>query len=728
MLSTRSRTIVLTLLVCSVSMLREGGSQSSKEEPTAIRGFSVEQAKTELTWEQKMLPIPRPDLMRAYQSELAAAPHHVGSPKGKANAEWLRTKFESFGLRAEIEEFQVLYPTPKERHLELMAPERYVAQLKEPPVAGDPQSAQSGQLPTYNVFSADGDVTAEVVYVNYGIPDDYETLRKLGVDVKGKVVLARYGGSWRGIKPKVAYEHGASACLIYSDPKDDGYYQGLIYPEGPYRPEQGVQRGSVLDMPLYPGDPLTPGIGAVAGAKRIPIAEATTIMKLPVMPISSGDALPILKNLRGPVAPEAWRGALPITYCIGPGPAVVHFRIASDWLMQPVYDVIARIDGSTFPDEWVIQGNHHDAWVNGASDPISGIAAELEEARALGELLKQGWRPKRTIIFAAWDGEEPGLFGSTEWVEQHAAELEQKAVAYVNTDSNGKGWLDASGSHSLEHFVNEVARSTTDPVHGKSVFEALKAHRLESGSDETRRQIAQRADLAIGALGSGSDYTAFIDHLGVASLNLGFGGEGGGGVYHSIYDNQAWFDRFSDSQFAYGQILAQLDATVMMRLAGASVLPFQFKNLADAAEGYVAELVRLPGGKDKIDPAPLHAAVRKLKQSAQDYEKAYDRAAAAGTIFQRTPAELHSLNQRIYRSERALTAPEGLPGRSWFRHQLYAPGFYTGYGVKTIPYVREAMEQQRWQEAAKGIEITSRQILALAEQLDGAAKALKQAP
>ena len=630
---TRSRTMALSLLICLGAALDHGSSRAVAQSGPSIRGFSAVQAKEELAWEQKMRPIPRPDLMHAYQAELASAPHHVSSPKDKANAEWLLQKFKSFGLQASIEEFQVLYPTPKERQVELISPEQYVAQLKEPAVAGDSYSSQPDQLPTFNAFSADGDVTAQVVYVNYGIPSDYETLQKLGVDVKGKIVLARYGASWRGIKPKVAHEHGAIGCLIYSDPKDDGYYQGLVYPEGPYRPEQGVQRGSVLDMPLYPGDPLTPGVGATPDAQRLPRTEAPTLMKIPVLPLSYGDALPILRNLRGPVAPEPWRGALPVTYCIGPGPAVVHFKVTSDWQIRPIYDVIARIDGSTFPDEWIIQGNHHDAWVNGASDPISGLVTLLEQARAFGELLKQGWHPKRTIIFAAWDGEEPGLLGSTEWVEQHAAELERKAVVYLNTDSNGKGWLGASGSHSLERFMHETARDIADPVHGKSVYDALKAHRLETATNDAGRQeINKRADLRISALGSGSDYTAFIDHIGIASLNLEFGGEGGGGVYHSIYDNPAWFDRFSDSNFAYGQMLSQLDGTAVMRLADAAVLPFQFTNLAETTSEYVSEIRKLAGNQGKVSLAPLQDAAQVLTKSAQAFEDAYNQAPLQATF------------------------------------------------------------------------------------------------
>jgi N-acetylated-alpha-linked acidic dipeptidase len=433
-----------------------------------------------------------------------------------------------------------------------------------------------------------------------------------------------------------------------------------------------------------------------------------------------------LKNLRGPVAPEPWRGALPITYCIGPGPAVVHFKLTSDWQIRSIYDVVARIDGSTFPDEWIVHGNHHDAWVNGASDPISGLVTLLEEARAFGELLKQGWRPKRTIVFAAWDAEEPGLFGSTEWVEQHGAELERKAAVYLNTDSNGKGWFDASGSHSLERFMHEVARDIADPVRGKSVYDALKAHRLETATNDAGRQeINKRADLRMSALGSGSDYTAFIDHIGIASLNLGFGGDGGGGIYHSIYDNLAWFERFSDSNFAYGQLLSQLDGIAVMRLADAAVLPFQFTNLAETTSGYVSEIRKLAGNQGKVSLAPLQDAVMVLARSAQAYEDAYNQACASGDVFTRGPAQLQDLNQTLYRSERVLTAPEGLPGRPWFKHQLYAPGFYTGYGVKTIPYVREAIEQQHWPEATKGIEVVSRRILALAAQIDGAVRLLK---
>jgi N-acetylated-alpha-linked acidic dipeptidase len=710
-----------------ILILFEAALTGNAQSDRVVRGFSAAQVKEEWAWEEKMRAIPDPERLREYMAFLSSAPHHLGSPKDKENAEWILKKFQSWGLQASLEEYRVLFPSPKERQLELLAPEKYVARLQEPPVREDPDSTDADQLPTYNAYSADGDVTAQVVYVNYGIPSDYETLKKLGVDVRGKIVLARYGASWRGIKPKVAYENGAAACLIYSDPKDDGYYQGDVYPEGAFRPEYGVQRGSVMDMPIHPGDPLTPGIGATSDARRLALKDVDTLTKIPVMPISWGDALPILRNLRGAVAPESWRGALPITYHVGPGSALVHFKMASNWDLRPLYDVIARIEGSTFPDEWVIMGNHHDAWVNGASDPVSGMVTVLEQARALGELLKQGWRPKRTIILAAWDGEEQGLLGSTEWVEQHDPELKEKAVAYINGDSNGKGWFGAQGSHSLERFVDEVARDIVDPQTGKSVQAALRDRLAERAQDEKeRKEILARATQRIGALGSGSDYTAFIDHLGVASLNLAFGGEGGGGVYHSIYDSYAWYTRFSDTTFAYGRALAQLDGTAVMRLASAPVLPFEFSGLAETVGRYIEELEKLAPQESKVDLAPLKAAQKALESSARAYEDAYDKAGSEGAVFDRSADRLRPLNRLLFQSERVLTAPEGLPRRPWFTHQLYAPGFYTGYGVKTVPYIREALEQKQWDEAVTGVQVVRQRLLSLAAQIDSAAKLVQQ--
>ncbi|HVG17724.1 MAG TPA: transferrin receptor-like dimerization domain-containing protein [Blastocatellia bacterium] len=692
----------------------------------ALRGYSDANAKSQLEWEEKMRAIPKPELLREYMKHLSAEPHHVGTAYDKQNAEYIRDKFQSWGLDAKLEEFEVLFPTPKERVLEMVEPVRFAAQLKEPVVSEDADSGDAGQLPTYNAYSGDGDVTGQLVYVNYGVPADYEELAKNKVDVKGKVVIARYGGSWRGIKPKVAYEHGAIGCIIYSDPKDDGYYQGDVYPQGPYRPEHGVQRGSVMDMPVHPGDPLTPGIGAVKGARRLPREGADVIMKIPVLPISYGDALPLLKALGGPVAPESWRGALPITYHTGPGPSRVHLKLSFDWSMKTLYDVIAKIEGSAYPDEWVIYGNHHDAWVNGADDPTSGMVTVMEVGRSLGELMKQGWRPKRTIIICAWDGEEQGLLGSTEWAETHAEELRQKAVAYLNSDSTGKGWLNASGSHSLERFVNEVARDVAQPTTDKSMLEAMKERRIQQArTDDDKRRLRERRDVRIGALGSGSDYTPFLQHLGIASLNTGMGGEGGGGVYHSIYDSFYWYTKFSDATFEYGRGLSQFNGTVVMRLAGSDVLPFEFANLSDTVSLYVDEIDKLAknsGPPREINLTPLTSAAKSLSESARRYEEALGKAAAKGF---RQVKEPKSLNELLYQSERRLTNAEGLPRRPWFRHQLYAPGFYTGYGVKTIPGVREAIEEKKWNEIEAQMKNAAAALQALTSQIDSATRMLE---
>src|SRR5579872_373677 len=412
-------------------------------DPPVMPGFSADGTTDERAWESKLKAIPSAERLREYMQRLSARPHHVGSPYDKEKAEWILAKFKEWGLDAKIENFDVLFPSPRERAVELVQPTRFTARLDEPVVTVDPTSnQQKEQLPTYNAYSIDGDVIAPLVYVNYGVPEDYEELERLGISVKGAIVIARYGGSWRGIKPKVAAEHGAVGCLIYSDPRDDGYAEGDVFPKGPMRPKDGVQRGSVMDMPVYPGDPLTPGIGAVPGAKRLALSEVKTLTKIPVLPISYGDAQPLLAALRGPVVPAAWRGALPITYRFGaPGPTKVHLLVKSDWNTKPLYDVVARIPGSVAPDEWIVRGNHHDAWVNGAEDPISGQIALLEEARSYGQLLAKGWKPRRTIIYCAWDGEEPGLLGSTEWAEAHADELRAHGVVYINSDSNGRGYL-----------------------------------------------------------------------------------------------------------------------------------------------------------------------------------------------------------------------------------------------------------------------------------------------
>ncbi len=686
-------------------------------------------------WESKFRALIDKNVIRENDKRLSAKPHHLGSPYDRENAEWILEKFKEWGFDAKIESFDVLFPTPKERVLELLEPKKYTAKLREPAVEGDPTSSQqSEQLPTYNCYSADGDVTAPLVYVNYGIPSDYDQLERLGISVKGAIVIARYGASWRGIKPKVAAEHGAVGCIIYSDPRDDGYFDGDVFPKGAYRNSNGVQRGSVMDMPIYPGDPLTPGVGATKDAKRLALKDVKVFSKIPTLPISYGDAQPLLENLDGPVAPDNWRGALPITYHIGSGPAKVHLKVLSHWDMKPVHDVIAMIPGSKYPDEWIIRGNHEDAWVNGAQDPVSGISAELEEARALGQLLKQGWKPERTIVYCAWDGEEEGLLGSTEWVETHADELSQKAVLYINTDSNGRGYLGVGGSHTLEKFINGVAKDIEDPEKGISVWERSRLGQIaRARSQEDRAEIRNRADLRIGALGSGSDYTAFIDHLGIASLDMGYFGEDGGGIYHSIYDDFYWYTHFSDKDFSYGRALAQTCGTAVLRVADNDLLPFHFGDFTDTIQRYLSQLKKLHASmRDEIiernreiregvfaataDPekvsvppkieevppylnfAPLDNAVDKLVESTKQFDQNITqlRQKRIGVTNKST---IDRINKEFIRSERVLTSPEGLPGRPWYRHMVYAPGLYTGYGVKTIPGVREAIEQKQWKEA-----------------------------
>jgi len=481
-----------------------------------LAGYSAESSRVERDWELKFRAAPDPSNLRAYMQRLSARPHNVGSPYDKDNAEWILAKFKEFGLDAHIESFSVLFPTPKERLVELVAGgPHFTAKLQEPALPEDPTSnQQSEQLPTYNAYSADGDVTGPLVYVNYGIPDDYDILERNGVSVKGAIVIARYGHAWRGIKPKVAAEHGAIGCIIYSDPRDDGYAPGVTFPAGGYRPKDGVQRGSVQDSTEFMGDPLTPGIGATADAKRLAIKDAPTLTKIPVLPISYSDAEPLLASIDGPTVPPTWRGGLPLTYRLGPGPGKVHLKVFSNWDMKPLYDVIAKIPGSQYPDEWVLRGNHHDAWVNGADDPISGQMVLIEEARVLGALVKSGWKPKRTIIYCAWDGEEPGLLGSTEWVETHADELRKKAVAYINSDSNGRGFFGAVGSHTLERLVNDVARDVQDPETQLSVWKRWQLHRLNTATDnEDRQEARQRRDLRIGISGGGSDHASFQNFL-----------------------------------------------------------------------------------------------------------------------------------------------------------------------------------------------------------------------
>ena len=751
-------------LTClSLTCLAGAAMPASDVTPTGsdMLGFTSSGAAQERDRERRFdAQLSAPE-MREWLRQLSSGPNQVGSPHDKANAEFMLALFKKWGWDARIEQFDVLYPTPKQELVEMTAPKVFKAALHEPPIKGDRTSALGGALPPYNAYGADGDVTAPLVYVNYGMPDDYKELARYGVSVKGKIVIVRYGKGWRGLKPELAYEHGAVGCLIYSDPADDGYFTSDTYGKGGgSRPPDGVQRGSVMNMEWYPGDPTTPGYGSVPGAKHLAIKDAKTILKIPVLPISYADATPLLQALAGPVAPANWRGALPMTYHIGAGPTEVHLLVKSDWSFKPLYDVIAVLKGSSEGNEWVLRGNHHDGWVFGAGDPLSGTIALMGEAKALGSLHRQGWVPKRTIVYASWDGEEPALLGSTEWAETHAKELQQKAVLYLNSDSNERGFLSADGSHSLQHLVNQVAAGVADPETKVSVQQreraVLEVRGTAPNADPTAKEIARLAaagcDVPLGPLGSGSDYGSFLDHLGIASLDLAFGGEADqGGVYHSRYDSFDHYIRYGDPTFEYEVTLAKVAGHVIMRTADAEVLPMRYADFSTTLDRYVGELHEIVAGERKataaqhelldadayrlaadpthpvapperltdvpsIDLAPLDQAAKRLQQSAKAYEAAYEARASAGLSI---PADrLHKINETMLTMEQRLLDDAGLPGRPWYRNMLQAPGELTGYAPKTIPAVRESLEARNWSRANQYAGITAKVLDGYRAQLD----------
>jgi N-acetylated-alpha-linked acidic dipeptidase len=727
----------------------------------SLLGYTPRSTATERELEKKFQDTVVAGNIRESMRRLSARPHNVGSAYDKDNAEWILARFKEWGFDAHIENFDVLFPTPKERIVELVAPTKFRAKLQEPAVSVDPTSNQTPeQLPTYNAYSADGDVTASLVYVNYGNREDYEELDRMGISVKGAIVITRYGSGWRGIKPKVAAEHGAVGCLIYSDPRGDGFFHGDDYPTGGWRPRDGVQRGSVMDTD-YPGDPLTPGVGAVPGAKRLDVKEAKTITRIPVLPISYSDAQPLLAALQGQVAPDAWRGGLPITYHVGPGAARIHLKVTSNWDLKPLYDVIATLKGSD-PSQWVIRGNHHDAWVNGADDPISGQSAMLEEARVLGELHKQGWTPKRTIIYCAWDGEEPGLLGSVEWVETHVDDLRKHAVTYVNSDSSSRGYLSVGGTQDLQGVVAGVAHDITDPEKKISVFERTHLHAIIQAKDaEEKGKLRKRDDLVLGDLGDGSDFTSFQDFAGISSLNVGYGGEEEGTQYHSIYDDFYWYTHYADPDFVYERALAQTAGSVVLRLADADLLPFDYTPQADAIAKYESDLEKLLKDKQEeiternteilegaftatadphktfvpppVDPvppymnfAPMKNSIEKMKKSSERYSKALAkfRSATDGAV---SPSSLETVNADLLGISRMFLNDKGLPGRPWFKNQIYAPGAYTGYGAKPVAAVREFMDEKKWKEADEQIPMVADVIDHVSAGIDKAAGDLENA-
>ncbi len=743
----------LLLVFLSISVLSFSGENNHKD----YSGFSDANAKIQHRLETLYDSLIKASDIDFFVKTLSAHPHHLGSAGDKANVDFILKQYRSWGFEARIDTFYALFPTPKTRLLEAISPITYKAVLQEPALKEDKTSSQtSEQLPTYNCYSADGDVTAELVYVNQGIPQDYEELDKMGISVKGKIVIARYGGSWRGIKPRLAQEHGAIGCIIYSDPRDDGYYQGDAYPKGAFRNEYGVQRGSVADITLYPGDPLTPGYADTKNAKRLDRKDAQDLLKIPVLPISWHDAKPLLEAITGPVVPEKWKGALPFTYHIGPGAVKVHLKLEFNWNIVPVYDVIAVMKGNEEPDQWVIRGNHQDAWVNGASDPISGQAAMLEEAKGIGELVKEGMHPKRTIIYCSWDGEEEALLGSTEWAEANALELQQKAVAYVNSDNTGRGLFYAGSSHTLQAMINEVAGDVTDPEMNISIKERRKASDIVNTSVvKEQKELLANYTLKVEPLGSGSDFSSFLQHLGIASADIGFGGEDNGGEYHSIFDSYDMYERFKDPGSLYGAVMAKTAGHIVLRLANADVLPYNFNDMYTTINEYANELMKKsdemrsstemtnqllannfytyahdptktlinPPKKEEVpflDFSPLQNALAKLKTSAELYHETLAKNPNLPT------EKMHQLNTLLSQSEQKLLLPDGLPKRQWYKHAIYAPGYYTGYGVKTLPGIREAIEVGRWQEAQQQIAIAAKAIESYTAQLDSAAALLKQ--
>jgi N-acetylated-alpha-linked acidic dipeptidase len=732
-------------------------SQGHAAEPQApITGFPGEASQAQRALEERFAARIKKEQVGESLRELSSEPHHAGSPRSAEIARDLVEQFRSWGFDAKVETFYGLVSKPKVRVLEMVAPHAYQAPLEDGPFPGAPSPDLAGSLPPYSMFSGDGDVTAEAVYVNYGSAGDYEMLARQGIDVRGKIVIARYGKSWRGAKARVAAEKGAAGVILFSDPAQGGYAEGAVYPEGPLLPAEGAQRGSILDLPRMAGDPLTPGQGATRKPASFSMQDVSEwISPIPVQPVSAKEIEPILAAMGGPVVPADWHGGLPVVHRFGDGTVKLRLKIAQDWTVTPLHDVVAKLEGAVWPDEWVMRGNNHDAWNFGAEDAASGLAAMLEEARAIGTLAKEGWRPKRTLVYLAWDGEEAGLFGSTEWVETHADELRRKAVAYLNSGPTARGFFSSGGSHSLWTFVDEIARDVHDPLLEVPVADRVAANnrlqRLEAGLETDAPAATRKFPLA--ALGMSSDYGAFLQHVGIASLDFTFEGESQNRCYHSICDNFSHFEKFSDPGFAYGAALSEAGGRMMLRLGEAEILPFDFSGMAEALAGYLDEVENIADARRRqverrnaaiedgvfglardpqdrtptpeleepvpdVDFALLRQAQRALADNAKRFSGARAAHAAKDAVLE--PAELAQVNAILRSAEQALAPEAGLPGRTWYRHRVYAPDRDTGYESATLPGVREAIERQDWAGA-------QREIGRAAEAVDAYAKAVNDA-
>jgi N-acetylated-alpha-linked acidic dipeptidase len=692
-----------------------------KEQPESwsISGFRDVAGEREI--EKKFMAVPDPKLAEEHLRILTEAPHIAGSPEDKATAEYVAKKFREAGLETEIVEYKVWLNYPAEIRVDLTAPpgvEMHGPRREH--VDDDPFQDDPRVVTPYNGMSPSGDVEAEVVYANYGSPADFDKLKEMNVDVRGKIVIVRYGENFRGVKAFVAQEHGAAGVIIYSDPKDDGYYRGDAYPKGPWRPASGVQRGSVGFMFQFPGDPTTPGVASIPtlpDAKRISPADSEQLPKIPVTPLSYADASPILEHLGGPLSPREWQGALPFTYHVGPGPAKVKMHLKQDYQFRTIWDVIGKVRGASSPDEWVVAGNHRDAWVYGAVDPNSGTAAMLEAVHGLSELLKSGWKPKRTIVIGSWDAEEEGLIGSTEWGEDHAQEL-GNAAAYFNMDVAVSGKkFGASGVPSLKEFIREIAKAVPSPQ-GGTVYDAWKkasepnAEKNHAQETSTFRPppAAMQNDVPVGDLGSGSDYSVFLQHLGVPSTDMSSSGDYG--VYHSVFDNFAWFKKFGDPDFLYEQEMASIYGLEVLRMSSADVLPYDYENYGKEI------LVYLDAARNK--------SKERFGDKAPDFSAALDGARHLQEVGvkmlqkqRKMPAAADRMNAKLREAERALLIPEGLPNRPWFHHAIYAPGQYTGYAAVVIPGVNEAIDRG-------DLRRTEQQVAALAAALNRAVLVLEQ--
>jgi len=692
-------------------------AESPNPSSSSIPGFRDSAAESAV--ESRFLAVPDPKLAEEHLRTLTKVPHMAGTVEDKATADYVAQKFREAGLETEIVEYKVWINYPEEISVDLTAPAG--ATMHGPTrehVDNDPYQDDPRVVMPFSGMSPSGDVEADVIYANYGTPDDFDKLAKLNVDVRGKIVLVRYGQNFRGVKVFVAQERGAAGVIIYSDPADDGWRRGDKYPDGPWRPDTGVQRGSVGYMFEFAGDPTTPGIASVPSlpdSKRISPEQSAQVPKIPVTPLSYHDAWPILEHLGGPDSPREWQGSLPFTYHVGPGPSRVKMHLKQDYQFRTLWDVIGRVRGAELPDEWVVAGNHRDAWVYGAVDPNSGTAAMLEAVHGIAELLKSGWKPKRTLVFGSWDGEEEGLMGSTEWVEQHENEL-KNSPAYFNVDVAVSGpKFGVSAVPSLKQFVRDVTKVVPSPKGGTVYEEWSKASQpsppgTTEASEGRRAPAAQvKNDVPVGDLGSGSDYTAFLQHLGVPSADMSSSGPYG--VYHSVFDNFAWFKKFGDPDFVYEQQMARILGLEAIRMADADVLPYDYEEYGKEVVAYLETAKKR--ARDKFgDQAPDFTAVMNAAQS-------FERAGAKLLEKQKEmPHDSGRLNQVLLSTERALLVEQGLPHRPWYRHVIYAPGEYTGYAAVVIPGVNEALDKADAERAKQQLQV-------LATALERAAKVLE---